>query len=54
MNDWSMLLGALVCFVTGFICYIKGFDDGLDINDEDIEKIITKALKRYKEENWWV
>lgn len=49
MNDWSILISVIITVGWGLVAYRKGFNDGRDRQDEDIERIIVKALKKYKE-----
>ena len=50
MNEWAMLIGMFIAFIVGFVCYGKGYSDGRDKNDEDIEKMLIRAIKKSKED----
>lgn len=49
VSEFTMVGGMIMAFIIGFLCYAKGINDGLDKKDDDIEKIIIKALKRFSE-----
>lgn len=51
MDGWGFAIGTIICFIVGGISYAKGIEDGFEKKNQDIEKMLDRAIKRAKENN---